>query len=172
MSRIRTLVSAALATAICGAPLAAQNTANASLSVTAKVVNPIALAVTAPLDFGSMFAGNAKTIAPDAATSGRFNVSGESGAAVNVTLSMPVTVATAGGATIPLSNWNYLLAPNGTFSGATAVSFNPQSATPVSTSLTGGKIFFGLGATATPAANAVAGNYAATGQITVAYVGL
>lgn len=172
MSRIRTLVTAAVAAVITAAPLAAQSTASASLSVTGKIITPISLAVSAPLDFGAMFAGTAKTVAPDGSTSGRFNVTGEIGSAISVTLQMPTSVTSTGGASIPLSNWNYVLAPTSTLAGATAVSFNPTSGTAIPTSLGAGHVYFGVGATATPPSGAANGVYSATGQITVAYVGM
>lgn len=181
MSRIRTLAAAALATAITfavtsAAPLAAQSTATASLSVTGKVVNPISLAVTAPLDFGGMFVGTPKTISPDGTGDGRFNVSGEAGAAISVTLQMPTSVTTTGGASIPLSNWTYVVGTSSALTGTTPVSFNPTAGAPISTNLSGasgvGRVYFGIGATATPSASAVNGTYSATGQITVAYVGM
>lgn len=172
MSRIRTIVTAAAATVITAAPLAAQSTASASLAVTGKIVTPIALAVSAPLDFGAMFAGTAKTVAPDGSTSGRFDVSGEVGAAISVTLQMPTSVTSAGGATIPLSNWSYMVASTAALTGATPVSFNPTAGTAISASLSAGHAYFGVGATATPPSGAANGVYSATGQITVAYVGM
>lgn len=176
MSRIRTLVGVALATVIGAAPLAAQPTASASLSVTGKVINPIALAVTAPLDFGGMFVGTPKNVSADGIGGGRFNVSGEAGAAISVTLQMPTSVSNAGGATIPLSNWSYVEGTAAALTGTTPVSFNPTGGTAVSVSLSGtsgvGRVYFGVGATATPSAAAANGTYSATGQITVAYVGM
>lgn len=176
MSRIRSLVTAAAAAVLGAAPLAAQSTASASLSVTGKIVNPISLAVTAPLDFGAMFVGTPKAIAPDATGSGRFNVSGDAGAAISVTLQMPTSVATAGGATIPLSNWSYVIGSSSALTGTTPVSFSPTAGTAISASLNGtsgvGHVYFGVGATASPSSTAAAGTYSATGQITVAYVGM
>ena len=176
MSRIRTLVTAVVATVIAAAPVAAQSTASASLSVTGKVVNPISLAVTAPLDFGGMFVGTPKSIAADQTGSGRFTVNGEAGAAISVTLQMPTTVSSSGGATIPLSNWSYVIGTSAALTGTTPVTFNPTAGTPISTSLSGssgvGHAYFGVGATASPSASAANGTYSATGQITVAYVGM
>ena len=119
MSRIRTLAVTLLASALAVAPLAAQSTASASLAVTAKVINPLSLSVTAPLDFGSVFAGTPKTITPDASNGGRFTISGEAGAAVSVTLQMPTVVTATGGATIPLSSWTYAYASSPAMVGAT-----------------------------------------------------
>lgn len=177
MSRIRTLVTVAAATLIGAAPLAAQSTASASLSVTGKIVNPISLAVTAPLDFSTMFAGTPKTITPDASNGGRFTVSGEAGAAVAVTLQMPSVVTAAGGATIPLSAWTYVVSSSPAMTGASPASFNGSSGTPISATLNGAagtlsQLYFSIGATASPGASAATGTYSATGQITVAYVGM
>lgn len=176
MIRIRTLVTTAALAVVGATPLAAQSTATASLSVTGKIVNPISLAVTAPLDFGGMFVGTPKSIAPDGVGSGRFNVTGEAGAAISVTLQMPTSVAASGGATIPLSNWSYVIGASSALTGTSPVNFNPTAGTPISTNLSGttgvGHLYFGVGATATPSATAAAGTYSATGQITVAYVGM
>lgn len=181
MSRIR--MHAALAAAvtallspIAAAPVAAQSTASASLAVTGKIVTPIAVAVTAPLDFGGMFAGTAKTVSPDGTTGGRFNVSGEAGAAITLTLLMPSAVTTSGGASIPLSAWTYVMGTTSALTGVTPVSFNGTSGAPISATFGGtsgtSHLYFGVGATATPSSGAVGGTYTATGQITVAYVGM
>lgn len=181
MSRIRMHAAlAAVATALLfplvAAPVAAQSTASASLAVTGKIVTPIAVAVTAPLDFGGMFAGTAKTVAPDATTSGRFNVSGEAGAAITLTLQMPTAVTTSGGASIPLSAWTYVMGTAAALTGVNPVSFNGTSGAPISATFGGtsgtSHLYFGVGATATPSSGAVGGTYTATGQITVAYVGM
>jgi len=176
MTRIRTLAVAVVAATLTTTPLAAQSTASASLAVTGKVVNPISLSVTAPLDFGGMFVGTPKAIAADATGSGRFTVNGEAGAAISVTLQMPTTVSSTGGATIPLSNWSYVVGSTAALTGTSPVSFSPTAGTPISATLGGssgvGHLYFGVGATASPSATAANGTYTATGQITVAYVGM
>lgn len=169
-------VVTALLSPLAAASAAAQSTAAASLAVTGKVVTPIAVAVTAPLDFGGMFAGTAKTVSPDGTTSGRFNVSGEGGAAISLTLQMPAAVTASGGATIPLSAWTYVMGSTAALTGVTPVNFNGTSGSPISATFGGtsgtSHLYFGVGATATPSASAVGGTYSATGQITVAYVGM
>ena len=181
MSRIRTHAALAAVVTALLSPLpvaiaAAQSTATASLAVTGKIVTPIAVAVTAPLDFGGMFAGTAKTISPDGTTSGRFNVSGEAGAAITLTLQMPAAVTASGGATIPLSAWTYVMGSSAALTSVTPISFNGTSGAPISATFGGtsgtSHLYFGVGATATPSSGAVGGTYTATGQITVAYVGM
>lgn len=177
MSRIRMLVTVAVTTVIAAAPLAAQSTASASLAVTAKVVNPLSIAVTAPLDFGAVFAGTPKTVTPDASNGGRFSVAGEAGAAISVTLQMPSSVTAAGGGSIPLSAWTYALSNSPAMTGATPAGFNGTSGSPISATLAGAAgtlshMYFSIGATASPGASAATGTYSATGQITVAYVGM
>lgn len=177
MIRIRTLVTTATALLIGAMPLAAQSTASASLAVTAKVVNPLSVAVTAPLDFGAVFAGTPKTITPDASNGGRFTLAGEAGAAVTVTLQMPTAVTASGGGTIPLSAWTYAMSSSPAMTGATPAAFSGTSGSPLSTTFAGSAgtlshFYFSIGATASPAAAATTGTYSATGQITVAYVGM
>jgi hypothetical protein len=177
MSRTRTIALALASTLLTTAPLAAQSTASASLAVTAKVVNPISLSVTAPLDFGAVFAGTPKTITPDAANGGRFTITGEAGAAIAVTLQMPTVVTASGGATIPLSSWTYAMSYTPSLTGASPVSFSATGGTPINGTLPGtagtvSHAYFSIGATASPGASAATGSYSATGQITVAYVGM
>lgn len=177
MSRTRTLATVAAALLFTAAPLAAQSTASASLAVTAKVVNPISISITGPLDFGAVFAGTPKTITPDASNGGRFAVAGEAGAAITVTMQMPTSVTAAGGGSIPLSGWTYAMSSSPAMTGASPAAFNGTSGSPISTTFPGtagtlSHFYFSIGATASPAAAVATGTYSATGQITVAYVGM
>jgi|GEM_PF-1432858 hypothetical protein len=162
--------------ALLATPAHAQSTASGSMAVNALVVNPLGLNVTRPLDFGRLLTSTSRTIAPAAATSGRFELVGEGGSAVTVTLSMPSQLSpTAGGANLPVGAWTYV-ASNSAALGETPVSFNAGATDNLAISFQAAtgttKIYFGIGATVTASAAQPSSAYTATGQITAAYADL
>lgn len=146
-----------------------------TMNVSAVVISPLSLSTTHILDFGRVFNGDIKTVAPGALTSGRVEVSGMSGSAINLTLTLPTILTGTGGST-PVVNWNYLLSSNASFSGATPVSVNGGSAVPVAATLPGltgvSRLYLGFGATIQVPAAVPLGAYTATAQITAAYADL
>jgi len=150
----------------------AQSSGSATVAMTAQVVQPLTVSASRPLDFGSVFVGNNKTIAPSAATAGQVDIKGQSNANISVTLTMPTMLMLGNtGTGLTLNNWNYStsLAP-------TPVSFPGQSSTPIAmtlpTSASYGRITLNIGATASAAAGQTPGDYTGSGQITVTYTDL
>lgn len=156
-------------------PLHAQSSASASLAITAQVVSPLTLAVTHPLDFGRILTASSKTVAPNAAAAGQFELFGQGGSAVTVTLSMPATLNPPAGAGLPITDWRYLVGDSPALTG-TPVSFNSGGSGPIAamfrTFAGTTKLYFGIGATVEASALQPGTQYTGTGQITAAYADL
>ncbi|MEO7102609.1 MAG: DUF4402 domain-containing protein [Gemmatimonadaceae bacterium] len=161
--------------ALLATPAHAQSSASGSMAVNALVVNPLALNVTRPLDFGRLLTSSSRTIAPSAATSGRFELVGEGGSAVTVTLAMPSQLTPTAGADLPVGAWTFV-ASNSPALGGAPVSFNAGATDNLAISFQSAtgttKIYFGIGATVTVSAAQPSSTYTATGQITAAYADL
>ena len=142
----------------------AQNSANAS--VTADVQQPLVVTKTADLVFGAVYPGMNKAIAVTDGGAAKFTVGGQASANVNVTFTLPATIA-SGGNTLTIASWTGL--HNTTNSSASGTSFTP-SASATSTAIpAGGTLYVFVGATAQPAANQAAGSYSGTMTMTVVY---
>jgi len=169
------LAAALIAAAFIGAPAYAQSTASGSIAITAVVVAPLQLLVTHALDFGRMLTSTSKTIAPNGATSGRFELIGQGGSSVSVTLSMPSQLSPPAGTNLPITNWTYLIGDSPGLSG-TPVAFNSGTSDPIAAhfqTFTGTtNLYFGIGATVQASAAQPTTAYTGTGQITVAYTDL
>ncbi|MDQ2891061.1 MAG: DUF4402 domain-containing protein [Gemmatimonadota bacterium] len=156
-------------------PAHAQSSASGSIAITARVVTPLVLIVSHPLDFGRLLVSTSKTIAPSAATSGRFELVGQGGSSISVTLSMPSVLNPTAGANLPITAWTYVASDGPALTG-TAVSFPAGTTPPIPLTFENvagsTKMYFAIGATATASAQAPTGNYTGTGQITAAYTDL
>jgi len=143
---------------------------SASITATAVVQTPLTVTGAASLDFQSVFPGVIKSIAPTAATAGRFSVTGQGAAQVILTFTLPATLvhSTLPANTLPIGT--YL---GGQFATNTQASQTAITVTaPVTTNLTAGSLFVWLGATVTPAVAQVAGTYNGTVTMAVVYTGL
>lgn len=156
-------------------PAHAQASAAGSIAITARVVTPLTLIVSHALDFGKLLTSTTKTIAPNAATSGRFELVGQGGSAISVTLSMPSLLNPATGTAIPVSGWMYIASDSPGLSG-TPVAFSAGAGAPIPLTFENvagsTKMYFAIGATVTASASAATTTYSGTGQITAAYTDL
>jgi hypothetical protein len=157
-------------------PAHAQSSASGSLAITAQVVCPLLLNVSHPLDFGRLLTSTSKTIAPASATSGHFELIGQGGSSVTVTLSMPSTLSpTSSGTNLPITGWSYIVSSSPAL-GGTPVAFNSGTSDPISISFDAfsgsTKLYFGIGATVTASATQPTSAFTGTGQITAAYADL
>src|SRR5438105_1248742 len=139
---------------------------NGSITATATVQSPIAVAGAQPLAFGNVFPGVVKTVAYSDPTGGRFDVTGQGNAGVTYSFNLPTNLTSLGN-NLPIGSWTgYVNGANST-SGGSAIT---PSATPAGASLSaGGTLFFFVGATVTPANNLPAGSYTGTVTLTVSY---
>ena len=156
-------------------PVQAQATAAGSIAITAQIASPLSLLVTHPMDFGRLLASTTKTVAPNGATSGRFELTGQGGSSVTVTLAMPATLNPPSGPNLSVSAWTYLAGNTAGLSGS-PIAFNagtPVSIPLVFESVAGAtKMYFGIGASVSAAALQPSAVYTGTGQITAAYTDL
>lgn len=156
-------------------PAHAQSTASGSIAITAHVVSPLTLIVSHALDFGRLLTSTSKTIAPNSASSGRFELVGQGGSAISVTLSMPATLTPSSGPALPVTAWNYVSSDTPALSG-TPVSFSSGAGSPIPLTFENvvgsTKMYFAIGATVTASASAATTTYSGTGQITAAYTDL
>ena len=157
------------------APAYAQSTATGSIAITARVVTPLTLIVSHPLDFGRLLVSTAKTVAPNSPSSGRFELVGGGGSSITVTLSMPAVLNPPSGTNLPVTAWTYVASDSPSLTG-TPVSFSSGAGSPIPLTfenVTGStKMYFAIGATVTASASAPTTTYTGTGQITAAYTDL
>ena len=146
------------------APLAAQNSASAD--ITATVQQPITVTKNNDLSFGSVFPGLNKSIAVTAGGAAKFTVAGQASTPVNLTFTLPATIANGGNA-LTIASWTGHHATTDVTSGGTT--FTPSaSATAATLSGTGG-LFVYVGATAQPTVTQAAGSYTGSMTMTVVY---
>lgn len=168
MTTASKLSLAVLALTLVGASVAQAQSAN--ITATAVVLTPLTVTGAASLDFGNVFPGLVKTIAPTAATAGRFSITGSGASQVILTFTLPTTLVHT---TLPANTM-----PIGTFLGGQFATNTQGSQTPivvtapVTTNLAAGSLFVWLGATVTPTITQVAGTYNGTVTMAVVYTGL
>jgi len=160
-------VTAAMATlVVLGSATLQAQTNNASISATAVVQQPINVTGAVNMAFGNVFPGVTKAIALTDAGAGRFDVTGQSAAAANLSFTLPTTLV-SGANTLPIGSWTGEW--NGANSPTGGTNFTPAAAlTPVTFSPTG-TLFVFVGATVTPATTQPAGTYTGSVQMTVTY---
>jgi len=157
------LVVAALV--LTGTALQAQ-TNNANITATANVQTPINVVGAQQLSFGNVFPGVNKTVAAtDLTNGGRFDVTGQASTPVTLSFTLPATLSTGGGATMPIVSYTGVHALLATQAGG--VAFFPAAGANPTLSGTGA-LFVWVGAQVQPATNQVAGVY--TGSITMTVV--
>jgi hypothetical protein len=139
---------------------------SASIQALANVFQPITVTGARDLDFGNVFPGVNKTIAVADPTSGRFDLTGQASANVDLTFTLPATLV-SGGNTMPIGSWTGCT--NGVNATAGCTSFTPSGAATASALSGTGALFVWVGGTVQPAANQAAGAYAGTVTLQVAY---
>lgn len=163
--RTTTRVSAALVAILSLAASTAQ-AQSANITATAVVFQAMTVTGARTLDFGNVFPGVAKTIAVAAATSGRFDLTGQNSANVNVSFTLPANL-TSGANNLPIGTWTGCTNATNTTTGCT--SFTPSAST-TSTAFSGvGALFVWVGGTVTPGGAQAAGTYNGTVTLTAAY---
>jgi hypothetical protein len=157
------LVSAAVAGFFTASAAAAQS---ASIQALATVYQPITITGARNLDFGTVFPGVNKTIAVAAATSGRFDLTGQASGNVDLTFTLPTNL-TSGGNNLPIGTWTGCTNATNTTAGCT--SFTPSGSATASAFSAAGALYVWVGATVSPAAAQAAGNYTGNVTLTAAY---
>ena len=153
-----------LATICLAAPVAAQNSASAN--VTATVQQPITVTKNNDLSFGSVFPGLDKPIAVTAGGAAKFTVAGQASTPVNLTFTLPATIAN-GGNTLTIASWTGHHATTDVTSGGTT--FTPSASATAATLSGSGGLFVYVGATAQPTVTQAGGSYTGSMTMTVVY---
>ncbi|MBK8003518.1 MAG: DUF4402 domain-containing protein [Gemmatimonadetes bacterium] len=139
---------------------------SANINATAVVYQAMTVTGARALDFGNVFPGVAKSIAVAAATSGRFDLTGQASANVNLTFTLPTNL-TSGANNLPIGTWTGCTNATNTTTGCTT--FTPSGSATASAFSGTGNLFVWVGGTVTPAANQAAGTYNGTVTLTAAY---
>ena len=163
--RTTTRVSATLAVILSLAASAAQ-AQSANITATAVVFQAMTVTGARTLDFGNVFPGVAKSIAVAAATSGRFDLTGQASANVNVSFTLPTNL-TSGVNNLPIGTWTGCTNATNTTVGCTV--FTPSAATTATAFSGAGALFVWVGGTVTPGAAQAAGTYNGTVTLTAAF---
>lgn len=139
---------------------------SASANVTASVSQPLSVSATNGLAFGTLFPGNAKTVAVTEAAAAAFSISGAANGNVSMTFGIPSTI-TSGANTLTVDTWT--ARRNTTNSASSGTDFTP-SASATQAALSGsGNLYVFVGATAHPGSSQAAGAYTGTLTLTVVY---
>jgi hypothetical protein len=162
-STIRT--SAILATLL-GLTATAGQAQSANITATATVLTAITVTGASPLDFGTVFPGVAKTIAIADVGAGRFDLTGQASANVNVSFILPTDLVD-GANNLPIGSWTGYRNATAATTGGTA--FTPIAGTTAAAFSGAGALFVYVGGTVTPAGNQAAGTYTGTVTLTAAY---
>jgi hypothetical protein len=143
---------------------------SATITANATVLQPLTVSNVRNLNFGDVYPGVNKPIAYDAATSGKFSLSGIANAQVNLTFTLPTNLS-SGGNQLPIGSWTGC--HNTIDATAACTTFTPSaSATTTRLHLTLGTLFVFVGATVSPTGTQAQGSYTANVTLTGAYTGL
>ena len=163
---MRTLTRVSVTVAALLSLATAAQAQSANINATAVVYQAMTVTGARALDFGNVFPGVAKSIAVAAATSGRFDLTGQASANVNLTFTLP-TDLTSGANNLPIGTWTGCHAATNNTTGCTT--FTPSGSATASAFSGTGALFVWVGGTVTPAANQAAGTYNGTVTLTAAY---
>lgn len=139
---------------------------SANINATATVFQAITVTGARDLAFGNVFPGVAKTVVVSDATSGRFDLTGQSSGNVNVSFTLPANL-TSGANNLPIGTWTGCT--NGTNTTTGCTSFTPSAGATASAFSGAGALFVWVGGTVSPAANQAAGAYTGIVTLTAAY---
>lgn len=167
MNTASKLSLALLALTLVGTSVAQAQGVSGNITATAVVQTPLSVTGTTTLDFGNVFPGVAKTIAPTAATAGKFTVGGQASAEVTVAFTLPANLV--GPANLPIGTWTGGYDTDNTQ--ATQTALTPTATTTTNLDATTGALHVWLGATVSPTAAQLAGTYNGTVTMTVTYTG-
>ncbi len=161
-----TRVSAAVV-ALLSLSAAGASAQSANINVTATVYQALTVTGAQALDFGNVFPGVAKTIAVTDATAGRFDLSGQNSANVDLTFTLPATLGDGFGNNLAIGTWTGCTNTSNSTAGCTT--FTPSGSATASALGGTGTLFVWVGGTVSPTAVQAAGAYSGTVTLTAAY---
>lgn len=160
-----TRVSAAVV-ALLSLSAAGASAQSANINVSATVFTALTVTGAQALAFGNVFPGVAKTIAVTDATAGRFDLSGQNSANVDLTFTLPATLA-SGPNTMAIGSWTGCTNTSNSTAGCTT--FVPSGSATASALSGTGALFVWVGGTVSPTAGQASGSYSGTVTLTAAY---
>jgi hypothetical protein len=163
--RTTTRVSAVVA-ALLSLGASAAMAQSASITATANVFQAMTITGARTLDFGNVFPGVAKSIGVAAATSGRFDLTGQASANLNLTFTLPTNL-TSGANNLPIGSWTGCTNATNTTTGCT--SFTPSASATATAFSAAGALFVWVGGTVTPGGAQASGTYNGTVTMTGVY---
>lgn len=141
------------------------------IQATANVLTPLSVTNNLrDLEFGDVFPGLSKSIAYDAATSGKWRVDGELGKEVDITFALPANLV-SGGNSLPIAfgandaAWSTVDVVGG------ATTFDPAAGATEFLDAASGEMYVWIGGTVNPAPTQAGGFYQATITMDVVYTG-
>jgi hypothetical protein len=179
LKRAATIVACSLVS-VSAAHAQASSAQTATTPVTARVFTPLTLTANEALRFGNLYSPfAAKTIAwTDNATSAgraRFTISGEGGAEMALSITVPANIS-SGANNIPLSAVELRHGTTDADASGSVVTLTTATANSLNVTMGGAagssqSYFLRLRATATPGASQTSGSYAGTISVSVNYTG-
>ena len=142
---------------------------SATTQATATVGTALTVTAVAPLAFGTVFRGVNKTIANNAASSGRAMITGLGTSQIRITFTFPASLAN-GANTMPINQYSVRI--NGVNNIAGGQQFNLVTGQALIGPLTAGSVFMWFGARVQPSATQAVGNYTGAIVLNAAYTGL
>jgi hypothetical protein len=139
---------------------------SANINAVANVFQAITVTGAQTLDFGNVFPGVNKTIPVTAGTAGRFDLTGQGSAPVQLTFTLPINL-TSSGNNLPIGTWTGCTNPTNTTASCTG--FTPSGTATASAFGAPGNLFVFVGATVSPGAGQAAGTYTGTVTLTANY---
>ncbi len=164
--RIATVLSAVLAAGLSLGAAALEAQTSANIQATATVLSAVTVTAGNDLQFGNVTPGVNKTVAIGDAGAGSFNVTKAANEGVTLAFTLPTNL-TDGVNNLPIGSWTGGWNTSATPAGATT--FTPSAGGSNTTATAGTGIFVYVGATVSPAAAQVAGNYSGTVTMSVVY---
>ena len=164
--RTATVLSAVLAAGLSLGAAALEAQTSANIQATATVLSAVTVTAGNDLQFGNVTPGVNKTVAIGDAGAGSFNVTKAANEGVTLAFTLPTNL-TDGVNNLPIGGWTGGWNTSATPAGATT--FTPSAGGSNTTATAGTGIFVYVGATVSPAAAQVAGNYSGTVTMSVVY---
>lgn len=159
-------VAALLGAMLVAGSLRAQS---ATSQVTATVGTALTVVANAPLDFGMVFRGIAKTIANNSTSSGKATINGLGTSQIRITYTFPATLSN-GAATMPINQFSVRI--NTVDNINTGQQFSLVSGNALIGPLTAGAAYMWFGARVQPSATQAVGTYTGSIIVAAAYTGL
>jgi hypothetical protein len=143
---------------------------SATITATAEVIPPLTVTGARDLDFGEVIPGFPRSVTPDNASSGLWQIGGTGTYEVELNFTLPATLTdlASNAMNITFGATDAAFGPDNTGVGTT--DFDPNGGGQVA-NLTAGALWVYLGGTVTPGASQPAGNYDALVDLQVAYTG-